>query len=315
MLREYSPAPRVQQNKRKMKLAILVTLLGISAAVPLHKAAFASEVDALFSVFKNQHGKAYYDQMEESYRKVVFAANLEIISKHNEEHTAGKHKFTLAMNKFGDLTQEEFAAKVGNFKPRHEQLRSHKTTNLPQAKDVTHIDWSKLGAVTPVVDQGACGSSWAFAAIGSVEGAWAIKTKLLNALSVQQMMDCSKSEGNQSCSGGLMTAGFEFIIKNNGSCTEASYPYMAKDREVCGSCSPIAIISSYTEVGQNDVELAKAVTLGPVATAINAAEFAYQFYSSGILTEACSSDANHGTLVVGFGTWDDTPYWKVCCPI
>jgi C1A family cysteine protease len=299
------------------RLVILAALAVTASAIPAFKVgsmSFMAEEDALFQRFKNEHGKAYFDVKDESYRKSVFVSNLRHIREHNAAAEAGEHTFTLAMNEFGDLTFEEFHAKYTGFSGlRSRYLRSQNTANLAGVRANDEVDWSKQGAVTDVKNQGQCGSCWAFSATGSIEGAWYISKGKLVSLSEQQLMDCSKSEGNNSCEGGLMDYAFEYVISHGGLCSEADYPYQEKDRSQCddSSCQSVASISSYKDVQQSEDALKTAVTQQPVSVAIEADQSSFQFYSSGVLTGSCGTNLDHGVLAVGYGTMDSTAYWKV----
>lgn len=238
-----------------------------------------------------------------------FANNDDMIETHNK---MGK-SYTLGHNQFSHMSYSEWVSyvRLGLGAPNKEPAPF--THSAP--KDVSalpaSVDWTtKTGIVTAVKDQGQCGSCWSFSATGAIEGAWFIAKNNLVSLSEQELMDCSKPEGNESCEGGLMDQAFEFV-KKSGICTEDSYPYAAVDHNKCSSCSSVATISGYTDVAQSEDALAKAVTMQPVAVAIEADQSAFQFYSSGVMTGKCGTQLDHGVLAVGYGTLDGTEYWKV----
>ena len=137
----------------------------------------------------------------------VYANNKAYVARHMKEHAAGKHKFTVALNKFADLTPKEFSSmftglKVGSTSPR----KAYKSSGV---KVPTSLDWRQHGVVTDVKHQGDCGSCWAFAAIGALEGAWARAGNSLVSLSKQQLVDCATDYGGNGCRGTYMSSAFK----------------------------------------------------------------------------------------------------------
>jgi C1A family cysteine protease len=94
------------------------------------------------------------------------------------------------------------------------------------------VNWTAAGKVTPVKDQGQCGSCWAFSTTGSMESAHAIKTGSLISLSEQQLVDCSSSFGNQGCNGGWYYYAWDYALTSAVE-LESAYPYTALD----GTCN------------------------------------------------------------------------------
>jgi len=249
------------------------------------------------------HGKQY-NPTEFDYRNSVYYANLNKIALHNYEN----HTWTMAVNQFADLTADEFKARYtgGIAAPKRRSLRHSKRTSFNYTSSALpdSVDWTSKGAVTPVKDQGQCGSCWAFSTTGSTESAWYLAKGQLVSLSEQELVDCSQSEGNEGCNGGLMDQGFQYIIDNKGITTEAAYPYTAADGTCQSNGKPVAAtISNFVDVPANsDSALMTAVAQQPVSVAVEADQNSFQFYSGGVMTAACGTNLDHGVLAVGYGT-------------
>lgn len=248
-----------------------------------------------------------------------FIANDQFIEQHN---AMGK-SFTVGHNKFSHMNAQEWKEYVqaGGVKPQ--AATSGKAHVAPAGVTLpASVDWSTQGAVTPVKDQGNCGSCWSFSTTGALEGASFIKNGQLISLSEQNFVSCDNflhGGSDRGCNGGLMDNAFTWATKNGGVCTEADYPYTSGTTGTNGSCnqSSCSVVASsapksHTDVAVNsDSAMMSALVQQPVSVAIEADQQAFQLYTSGVFTAACGTNLDHGVLTVGYGTLDGLDYYKV----
>ncbi|GLT80076.1 hypothetical protein SLA2020_515360 [Shorea laevis] len=223
-------------------------------------------------LWKAQHGRTYGNEAEEEKRFKIFKDNLEYIESFN---SLGNRTYELSLNKFADLTNEEFVALYTGYKePPHTGSSKENTVFLFEklTEVPSSMDWIQAGAVTSVKEQGICAS----------EGIIQIKTGNLISLSEQQLVDCDiMSTG---CRGGWMENAFHYIIQNPGINVPAN----------------------------NEKALLKAASKQPISVCVHATSKGFQFYSNEIFSGKCGTDLNHGVTIVGYGTAkDSTKYWLV----
>jgi C1A family cysteine protease len=228
-----------------------------------------------------------------------------------DEVNAKNLSYTLGHNHFSAMNREEFADYV-RLHQWYDAYGVEEPVYLRGATLPVAVDWRANGAVTPVKNQGNCGSCWSFSTTGSLEGAYAIKNGHLISYSEQNLVDCDLiGAGGTSlgCNGGDMGSAMDWINKNGGLCTEQDYPYVSGTTKQAGSCKktcakvPGSTIMKHIAVAANsDVAMMTALAQQPVSVAIEADQASFQLYKSGVFTGTCGANLDHGVLLVGYGS-------------
>ncbi|GIX82500.1 cathepsin L [Caerostris extrusa] len=292
-----------------MNLIVFFTLIGIVSCFP---SLFDADLDPHWKEFKQTFGKSY-SKDEEFKRRIIWENKIKWIVKHNLQADLGFHSYHMGINKYSDLTYEEFTRSMMGYRPGNlsESIASHwlplSNIQLPDT-----VDWRAQDYVTPIKDQESCGSCWAFSATGSLEGQHKKKTGYLASLSEQNLVDCVT--GNAGCAGGWMDTAFQYIKNNNGIDTEVSYPYKGID-DTChfNPATVGATCTGYVDVGPDESSLQQAVaTIGPISVTIEAND-RFINYKGGIFDDpTCGGSLlNHAVLIVGYGTEGGQDYWLV----
>ena len=285
------------------------TIMGVAAAEEL-----LSATEYKFMSFVSDHGRSYATKAEYNFRMNQFAIR---VAEHERWNAIEGQTSTQGVNFLTDRTDEEIKYMNGN-KPEMQPLNSTKPglalTGLADIGAMSAIDWRTKGAVTPVKDQGHCGSCWAFSTTGSMEAAHWRTTGELVSLSESQLVDCSWL--NHGCNGGLVNDAYIYAELHPLE-TEANYPYHPSsglfECKYDKTKGLVKVTKRNTVGGSSVPDFYSALQHGPVSVAVEADQPVFHQYTGGIVTNvlACGRNLDHAVLVVGYGEEAGQGYWIV----
>jgi cathepsin L len=262
-------------------------------------------------------------------RYATFRANSVAIKQHNDKFAKGEVTYQHSLNQFADLSANEFRAQFMRHGLRssmhavasqtaNTQTASNQTMQLLNSTGVPESkDWRQLGKITAVKDQGSCGSCWAFSAVGSMEGAYALSSNNLRTLSEQMLVDCVNSGSYDCATGGIMNDAFTYVISAGGAMSSAEYPYTATDRNQCRFDRSLtqASFQTFHNIPEGDEVALKTASAAHPGISIGVDASNFQFYSGGVFNPASCGNTetsiDHGVLLVGYGTDASGDYWIV----
>lgn len=271
------------------KLPIILTL-AVLIPLLLH---ISPQTKNHYEEWKQLHGFTF-NSNEDSYRRNIFQQAVKEVEDFNQE---GTQTYEIGINQFSHLTQEEWALIYLTKKTRGEVSVQVEDVVVPTAED---IDWTILGKVSGVKNQGACDAGYAFSTTGLIESYYRIAGGDV-ILSDQQLVDCSGAYETHGCNGGSRKGSMDFA-KEQGLTTQAAYPYVGTV-QACKLPTGTFKIKSYSNTTGCDA-IGNALRKSPLSIAADASN--WKPYRSGIFSN-CGPNVTHDVLLVA----QTTTSWKI----
>jgi len=256
-----------------------------------------------------------YSEAEAPARFEAFKSNVAKINANNAVEGAEVYGLT----KFSDLTAAEFKQFLG-YKQRTNDIDRAAVPVIEDSGDAnaTSVDWRTKGKVTPVKDQGQCGSCWAFSATEAVETAWLMAGKPQQILAPQQITSCDKVD--MGCNGGDTPTAYKYVQKAGGMVLNKAYPYTSGKKGKTGKCIKADLKNKVVKItgfkystkpkpNEKNADAQKwqpgedkmasvMSTGGPISVCVDAES--WQNYKKGVVTKTCKQQLDHCVQAVGY---------------
>lgn len=242
------------------------------------------------------------------------------VEEHNKKFKAGEETYELGINELSMYSYEDLLAQKTGYVP----MNTTEALTLPDSRRgraaPTSFSWtSQKGVVRAVQNQGSCGSCWAFAGVGAIEGQMAIKKNRMEKLSEQEVIECARNKYNGQllgCGGGFGYSSYDHARDRNGITVQSNRPYRGTTSAGCNTNTPRAVGSvtaGFFQIAVNEDQIKENLySHGPIYVTFHVSNDFFS-YRSGVYTDSrqqCSGKYNnHAVLLVGYGVQNGVSYW------
>lgn len=302
--------------------AVLLLSAGLSDCTDIDSDHDFPKFQAFIDKFRA--GVGYSSEIEMLGRFETFKLNLRLA----EERTArgikhakpGRKPETHGVTQFMDLTPAEFTAKHKGYRPpKGKKPLAPKVLNARAANATVSagsIDWNAQGVLTPIKNQGQCGSCWAFSATEQLESQYFQKYGVLKELSPQQVTSCTTT--CDGCNGGNPIDAWGYVSGFGGQEPNSDYPYTSGTTGQTGSCKADAsdVVedagASYTLIADSPSDESNMLAQlqdSPMSICVDAT--LWQTYTGGVITAAsgCGTSIDHAVQATGYNKAGN--YWII----
>jgi hypothetical protein len=288
-------------------------------------------VNLQYDSFMHRHGRRHLNKNEYHSRHRHYQTSkifVETWNNNNNDVLKGRQRHRVALNRFADWSREEYRSLLG-LKQKKELQNEILIANLTSTPHFlpAQVIWKGTPADSPVKDQAACGSCWAFSSSAALEAAVYRTTGTQTLVSEQEMMDCGWEPpgSNTGCMGGDQHSAILWALQRGGVAALADYPYRGVN-DFCrssgggGNFNKVPIKGKLVVVKGGEQSLQAAlISQGPMAVSVDAESDDFRFYAGGVYYNpdcaTAAADLNHAVVVSGYGIADEesgpTPFWLV----